>query len=59
MERTCDYVGPRFAEEARKIHYGETGPRAIYGEAGREEAEALASEGVRFGSVPWLPKEDA
>ena len=33
IENHCDYVGPRFAEEARRIHYGETDPRGIYGEA--------------------------
>ncbi|MEO1191730.1 MAG: DUF1178 family protein [Pseudomonadota bacterium] len=59
VESNCDYVGPRFAEEARKIHYGETEARGIYGETTREDAKALNDEGVPFASVPWVPKENA
>jgi hypothetical protein len=59
VEKNCDYVGGTFAEEARKIHYGETEKRNIYGEASNEEAESLRDEGVAFGRVPWLPREDA
>src|SRR5262245_11814845 len=33
VESECDYVGEKFAEEARKIHYGEAEQRGIYGEA--------------------------
>ncbi len=59
IEKNCDYVGPRFAEEARKIHYGETDPHSIYGETSSEDAKALSDEGIEFNSVPWLPKENA
>jgi hypothetical protein len=59
VEKNCDYVGPSFAEEARKIHYGETEKRNIYGEASSKEAESLKDEGVEFGRIPWLPREDA
>ncbi len=59
IEATCDYVGPRFAEEARRIHYGETERHNIYGEASRDEAEALAEEGIEFGTIPWIPRGDA
>ena len=59
VERTCDYVGPAFAEEARKIHRGESERRGIYGETSPEEAEALREEGVEFASVPWVPPTDA
>jgi hypothetical protein len=59
IEASCDYVGPGFAEEARKIHYGETDPHGIYGETSQEEAKALKDEGIEFGAVPWLPKENA
>jgi hypothetical protein len=45
-------VGAAFAEEARKIHYDETPPRAIRGQATREEAEALRDEGIDFLSLP-------
>jgi hypothetical protein len=58
VETHCDYVGPRFAEEARRIHYGETDPRGIYGEASYEESRALADEGVSFGQIPWIPYTD-
>lgn len=50
----CDYVGGRFADEARRIHYGETEARPIYGEASPGEARDLAEEGVAIRSVPWI-----
>lgn len=59
VEENCDYVGPRFAEEARKIHYGETEARGIYGETSDEEAKELSDEGVTFARVPWVSGEDA
>ena len=58
VEADCDYVGPTFAEEARRIHYGETEPRGIYGETTDEEAEALDEEGIEFARIPWLPRHD-
>jgi hypothetical protein len=59
VEANCDYVGPDFAEEARKIHYGETAKRGIYGEATDEEASALADEGIEVQSLPWPQRSDA
>jgi hypothetical protein len=59
VEANCDYVGEKFAEEARKIHYGETDSRSIYGETSKEEAHALADEGVEFARIPWLPRHDS
>lgn len=53
----ADYVGPRFAEEARKIHFGETEPRGIYGEATMTEAKALLNDGVEVCPLPKLPDE--
>jgi hypothetical protein len=47
-----DDVGERFAEEARRIHYGETEERAIRGQATREDAEALKEEGIDIVSLP-------
>ena len=58
VEENCDYVGGEFAEEARKIHYGETETRNIYGEASGEEAEALTEEGIDFTQIPWVPNAD-
>src|SRR5690606_14177406 len=48
----ADYVGDKFAEEARKIHFGETEARGIYGEATVEEASALVEDGVEFMPLP-------
>lgn len=59
VEDNCDYVGPEFPEEARKIHYGEAEHRNIYGEATMEEALDLSEEGVEFGRVPWVPRADS
>lgn len=58
VEENCDYVGDRFAEEARRIHYGESDPHGIYGETTPEESERLKDEGIEFGSVPWI-RDDA
>ena len=59
VEENCDYVGPRFAEEARRIHYGETDAHAIYGETTPKEASALTEEGIEFGRIPWAPRLDS
>ncbi len=59
VEANCDYVGDRFAEEARRIHYGETDPHGIYGEATAEESRGLAEEGIPFGRVPWVVPTDS
>jgi hypothetical protein len=59
VESHCDYVGPQFAEEARRIHYGESDPRGIYGEATKEESRALADEGIKVGQIPWVQSTDA
>ena len=45
-------VGERFADEARRIHYGETAERGIRGQASREDAEALREEGIEVMAVP-------
>ena len=58
VEKNCDYVGERFADEARKIHQGETDKRGIYGEATSEDAEALAEEGIEVSRIPWVPRAD-
>jgi hypothetical protein len=58
VEKNFDHVGPRFAEEARKIHYGEVEKRNIYGDATREESRALEDEGIEVGRIPWLPRHD-
>lgn len=52
-----DYVGNKFPEEARKIHYEEAERRSIYGEASLEEAKSLIEEGVEVHPLPVLPDE--
>ena len=59
VEENCDYVGEKFAEEARKIHYGEVEERGIYGEATEEERSELEEEGVELATIPWVPSSDA
>ena len=51
MESTED-VGDRFAEEARRIHYGEVEERGIRGQASREDAQALRDEGIEVMALP-------
>ena len=57
VEAKSEYVGERFSEEARKIHYEETPARGIYGEATRDEARALSEEGIEFFPLPPLPED--
>ena len=57
LRENADYVGDKFAEEARKIHFGETDPRGIYGEATPEEAKSLAEDGVEFMPIPVFPDD--
>ena len=59
VEKNSDYVGPRFAEEARRIHYGETDKRSIYGEASDRDAQELHEEGVPIAAIPWIPRTDS
>lgn len=57
VEKTAEYVGDRFAEEARRIHYQETEPRGIYGEATPKEASDLVEEGIEVHPLPRLPED--
>jgi len=57
IEAKSEYVGPRFPEEARKIHYEEVPARGIHGEATSEEARALIEEGIEFFPLPVLPED--
>lgn len=58
VEENCDYVGEKFADEARRIHYGETEERPIYGEATKDEAKNLDDEGIEVHRLPPLPRRD-
>ncbi len=57
VQQNSEYVGPRFAEEALKIHHEEIEARSIYGEASEPEVETLRDEGVEFYPLPVLPEE--
>ncbi len=56
VDENCDYVGSDFPEEARKIHYGETDARGIYGEASEEDASELVEEGIDVMPLPLVRK---
>ncbi len=58
IRQECRDVGNDFADEARKIHYGEVEPEGIYGQATAEEREALDEEGIEIMDMPWLPKDN-
>jgi hypothetical protein len=57
VEENAEYVGERFPEEARRIHYREADSRGIYGEASLEEAKELVEEGIEAHPLPWLPED--
>lgn len=57
LTENAEYVGKRFAEEARKIHYQEAEKRGIYGEASSDEVRSLIDEGIEFHPLPVLPED--
>jgi hypothetical protein len=58
ITRNADYVGKKFPEEARKMHYGEIEHRSIYGEASIEAAKELSEEGIELHPLPLLPDDN-
>ena len=56
--RQMENVGPRFAEEARRMHEGESDARAIRGTATPEERRALADEGIDCLPIPAFLDDD-
>lgn len=54
VEKNNENVGEKFAEEARKIHYGEAEKRGIYGQASIEDVKDLTEEGVDLVAIPWV-----
>jgi hypothetical protein len=59
VEENCDYVGDEFAEEARRIHHGESEERGIYGEATDEQSSELDDEGIEHHRIPWAPRRNS
>ncbi|MEO9827400.1 MAG: DUF1178 family protein [Paracoccaceae bacterium] len=57
VEKNSDYVGDKFAEEARAMHDGDTPHRPIYGEAKVEDAKKLIDDGVPALPLPFIPRQ--
>ena len=58
VEKNSDYVGDQFAEEARRIHYGEADKRSIFGEATGDETSELDEEGIEYFRLPSAPRKN-
>ena len=56
IEKNFDYLGDKFTEEAKKIKYGETKDRPIYGEATIEQTKELLDEEINVEPLPFAPK---
>ena len=57
IEKNFDYVGENFTEEAKKIKYGETNDRPIYGEASIEQTKELIEEEINITTLPFQPSK--
>jgi hypothetical protein len=57
IRENADYVGAEFAEQARKMHFGEIAPRGIYGEATPDDVEELLDDGVEVMPLPVFPED--
>jgi hypothetical protein len=57
VDARSTYVGERFAEEARRIHFGEAEERIVHGEATADEVRGLGEDGVPVLPLPRLPKD--
>ena len=59
VEDNAEYVGERFSNEARAIHYGDAEERQIYGEATLKDARDLIEEGIPVAPLPSVPRADS
>ena len=59
VEENCEYVGDKFADEARAIHYGESEERGIYGEASNKDTIDLMEEEIPISRIPWRQRRDS
>ncbi len=57
VTKNAEYVGADFADEARKIHYGEAEQRGIYGESSLDDVRELVDEGIDLLPLPSLPED--
>ena len=58
VEKNCKYVGDRFTEEARRIHYDKKSSKSIYGKATLKETNELIDEGIEVSTIPWIDKTE-
>ena len=58
VEKNCKYVGSRFSEEVRSIHYDNKDSKGIYGKATPEETAELLEEGIEVSTIPWVDKSE-
>jgi hypothetical protein len=59
LETNSEYVGEKFPEVARAIHYGDAEERIVHGEASLKEARDLIEEGIPVAPIPGLPRTDS
>tara|TARA_Y100000590_G_scaffold453052_1_gene597350 strand:+ start:481 stop:900 length:420 start_codon:yes stop_codon:yes gene_type:complete len=57
IEKNFDYVGENFTEEVKKMKYGETKERPVYGEATIEQTKELVEEDINVVPLPWAPSK--
>ena len=57
IEKNYDYVGDKFTDEAKKIKYGESNKRSIYGEASLEQTKELLDEEIDVVPLPFSSKK--
>ncbi len=58
VEKNCEYVGEKFAQEARNIHYDKKKSKGIYGKATPEQTNELIEEGIDVATIPWPKKNN-
>ena len=58
IEKNCTYVGEKFTQEARSIHYDKKTSKGIYGKATPEETSELLEEGIEVATIPWVDKSE-
>ena len=58
VEKNFKYVGEKFTQEARNIHYDKKTSKGIYGKATQKEASELIDEGIEVATITWVDKSD-
>jgi len=58
VEKNFKYVGDRFAEEARNIHYDKKKSKGIYGKATSKQTAELIDEGIEVSTMPWVDETE-